>query len=168
MLETKKCFKCGSELPRTEFYKHPMMSDGLLSKCKTCTKRDVRENRLANIEHYKEFDKKRAMLPHRVAERKAYQATDRGKEAARKGSRNYVIRNPVKKSATTAVNNAIRDGRLVKHPCEVCGNPKAQAHHDDYGKPLEVRWLCTAHHAAWHKANKAICPPQQPTWRDQP
>ena len=28
--------------------------------------------------------------------------------------------------------------------------PRCQAHHDDYSKPLEVRWLCVTCHAAHH------------------
>jgi hypothetical protein len=60
--------------------------------------------------------------------------------------RRWAERNPEKRAAHIAVGNAVRDGRLVKLPCEVCG-AKAQAHHDDYSKPLEVRWLCPPHHA---------------------
>jgi len=43
----------------------------------------------------------------------------------------------------------IRSGRLAPQPCEVCGE-KAIAHHDDYSKPLEVKWLCHKHHRERH------------------
>ncbi len=47
--------------------------------------------------------------------------------------------------------NAIRDGGLTKEPCEVCRTSKnVQAHHDDYYKMLEVRWLCFLHHRELH------------------
>lgn len=39
-----------------------------------------------------------------------------------------------------------RRGHLRAEPCEVCGSADVEMHHDDYGKPLEVRWLCAAHH----------------------
>jgi len=45
-------------------------------------------------------------------------------------------------------------GKLVKGPCEVCGVSDVESHHDDYTNPREVRWLCTTHHRALHKAAK--------------
>lgn len=42
---------------------------------------------------------------------------------------------------------AVRNGSLKKKPCEVCGINKVDAHHDDYSKPLDVRWLCKKHHS---------------------
>lgn len=49
---------------------------------------------------------------------------------------------------------AIRTGKLVKQPCEVCSEPNVEAHHDDYAKPYDVRWLCKACHADYHAAEK--------------
>lgn len=157
----KKCTKCGETKGREEFYRQAKMADGLLSKCKTCTKRDVRENRARKIEYYREFDRARSNLPHRVEARAAYAQTPEGKEARSRGSVAWNKRNPVKKAASTAVNNAVRDGRLTGQPCEICGKDKAQAHHGDYSKPLDVRWLCSKHHAEWHKHNTPKCPDQE-------
>lgn len=50
--------------------------------------------------------------------------------------------------------NAISCGWLVKQPCEVCGTDEnVEAHHDDYMRPLDVRWLCKIHHAEHHRMN---------------
>lgn len=43
-----------------------------------------------------------------------------------------------------------RVGLLVPQPCEVCGETVVDGHHDDYEKPLEVRWLCRSHHKLHH------------------
>lgn len=55
-LESKQCFKCGLSKARTEFYMHPQMADGLLGKCKECTKRDVRR---ARGDKAREYDRRR-------------------------------------------------------------------------------------------------------------
>ena len=47
---------------------------------------------------------------------------------------------------------AVRDGQLIREPCQVCGNPKSEGHHADYGQPLEVQWLCRVHHQRLHAA----------------
>jgi hypothetical protein len=60
---------------------------------------------------------------------------------------------PVKHGARMQVRDALRAGTLVRQPCEVCGTKaNIEAHHDDYAKPLDVRWLCRKHHAALHRA----------------
>ncbi len=133
----KHCFKCGQMKARQEFYRHSQMSDGLLGKCKECTRADVVANRAAKIEYYREYDKKRFNTPERKA--------TRSKQSVR--TRTVT---PEKYRARNAVNNAIRDGRLVRQPCEKCGNTKVDAHHDDYSQPLNVRWLCRTCHLKEH------------------
>jgi ribosomal protein S27AE len=60
------------------------------------------------------------------------------------------FRNPLKVKARKAVWNLLRYGKLQKQPCEQCTAPKVEAHHDDYEKPLDVRWVCRSHHTAIH------------------
>lgn len=66
--------------------------------------------------------------------------------------REYSVAHPVETKARSAVNNAIKAGKLVRGPCEVCGSTKRiHGHHRDYSKPLEVQWLCASHHKAAHR-----------------
>jgi hypothetical protein len=55
--------------------------------------------------------------------------------------------------ARTAARHAANRGKLQRQPCEICGEAKVEAHHDDYSKPLQVRWLCPPHHRDVHKAS---------------
>ena len=52
--------------------------------------------------------------------------------------------------ARWTVNHAIASGKIIRGSCEICGDDKTEAHHDDYSKPLEVRWLCKKHHQMFH------------------
>jgi predicted DNA-binding protein YlxM (UPF0122 family) len=68
--------------------------------------------------------------------------------------------------AQNIVERAERIGAIQRpEECEQCekipkkykdGRSAIHAHHDDYNKPLEVRWLCQACHHEWHKTNTAI------------
>ena len=57
---------------------------------------------------------------------------------------------PEKALAVSLLNQAVSKGLIKRGVCEVCGKEKAQGHHDDYFKPLEVRWLCPFHHKQHH------------------
>lgn len=151
----KTCFKCKVEKAITEFYVHPAMGDGRLNKCKECTRKDVAENYRANFGHYQQYEKQRRDLPHRVQGRRAYAQSSDGKASHAKSLKRQRELHPEKYRARVAVGNAIRDGKLVRRPCEKCGAEKSEAHHDDYRKPLEVRWLCKRHHVEHHAKQEA-------------
>jgi len=136
-MENKQCFKCGEAKPLSEFYRHPMTSDGYLGKCKECTKKDVAVNYAKRREQYAAYERERFQRPERKKKCLLYQASRR-----RKQRKKYFARQ--------AVSNAIRDGRLVRQPCDVCGDENAQAHHDDYNRSLDVVWLCRKHHLERH------------------
>ena len=57
-----------------------------------------------------------------------------------------------KKHARSLAQAAIRHGKLERKFCERCAAVKAEAHHDDYSKPLEVRFLCSLCHRLEHEA----------------
>jgi hypothetical protein len=134
MSDLKTCFKCNIPKPRSDFYVHKAMTDGLLGKCKDCTKSDAHLNYSANRLAHAAYDRVRNQEPERRL--KLLERQRRHRE-----------RDPEKYKARTAVGNALRDKRIAKGPCEVCGTTaRVQAHHADYSKPLDVRWLCFKHH----------------------
>ena len=155
----KKCFKCGLSKPMSDFYSHPKMADRHLGKCKECTKGDSKRRYWEKHDEVTAYEKSRMFLPHRVRARREYLNTEKGKDVRRKAIRQYAERYPDKHIAHIATANAIRDGRLKRSPCEVCGEAKSEAHHDDYSQPLSVRWLCKRHHMEWHRNNVAKCQP---------
>jgi len=61
----------------------------------------------------------------------------------------------LKARAHTAVQRARNRGDLVNPGvCSECKSDIAvDGHHDDYKKPLDVRWLCMKCHRRWHKDN---------------
>ena len=84
----------------------------------------------------------------------AKRASDRKDPEARKkwiAANRHTEHFKLQRKAHHAVQQEVRMGRMRRQPCEVCGcNKQIHAHHDDYTKPLEVRWLCVAHHRQHH------------------
>jgi hypothetical protein len=52
--------------------------------------------------------------------------------------------------AQAALRSALKRGLIIQEPCQECGALDAEAHHDDYDKPMCVRWLCRLHHRRFH------------------
>lgn len=137
----KPCIRCSRVLPLDGFYAAPSNGDGHSNKCKDCCLAAAIANRMARIDYYREYDRARF-------------GTERRQQSLSRRQRRYRESNPIKNAARAAVNRNVRSGALVKKPCEVCGATDVDGHHDDYSKPLEVRWLCRKHHLELH-ANQA-------------
>jgi hypothetical protein len=75
-----------------------------------------------------------------------------GLAAARAAGMDYRTFMAVRSRAQRLSWLAIKSGKLQRQPCEVCGATKVHGHHDDYTKPLDVRWLCPLHHRRLHSA----------------
>jgi hypothetical protein len=139
----KVCKWCGVEKPLTDFSKHKMMADGHLNRCKSCC----------------------------GVYRRAHRKTEKGRAVRRKEKRNPEWSRRYKKSAkgiaaakrykmpkhrvdaANAVKYAVKTGKLVRQPCEVCGAEKVEAHHWSYEREhrLDVKWLCQTHHREEHR-----------------
>lgn len=55
-----------------------------------------------------------------------------------------------KEWARREIRKMIEQGKIERGACEKCGKPNGQAHHEDYSKPLDVIWLCSACHGKAH------------------
>lgn len=61
-----------------------------------------------------------------------------------------------RQGARDAVRRAIKAGRMARpSACSACQTEAyTHGHHDDYGKPLDVRWLCKPCHEEHHRGEK--------------
>lgn len=134
----KVCFKCKELKPLDDFYKHKAMYDGHVNKCKECNKTDVKKHRREN-DSVREYDRWR------------YYNNPDTRLKILEHTQNWINKNPKARAAHIELNNAVRSGRIIKQPCQVCGDTyRTHGHHDDYSKPLEVKWFCAKHHQRLH------------------
>lgn len=92
----------------------------------------------------KTLDERRAMTARRTPRPKPYTpevVASIGRSRAR-----Y----PEKVAARRAIQREVNAGRVARLAC-FCGDPKSEAHHPDYSKPLDVMWLCRKHHGEMHR-----------------
>lgn len=151
--EMRTCIICKRTLTLDHYYKR---SDGRkYNHCKTC-KNAISEQTRADPSVRASRNKRRRDNRHSTG----LPARDRRHAAKREGL--Y----PEKAAAKKALNWAVASGQIVKpQTCEACGQvPRQrqdggsglQGHHDDYSKPLDVRWLCIGCHVAHHQKEQTV------------
>lgn len=106
-----------------------------MQKCKECDRLYRREKRIKNPKVYRNRDSR-------------YYKAHRDKKLAY--HKKWLEKNKIKFIAHGLVRKAMKEGKIERKPCEVCGSLNSDAHHDDYTKPLDIRWLCRTHHARHH------------------
>jgi len=155
--------KAGVDVPRhcigcsESFQPSPWQVKKCDWRCKGCRATYVRERRRKlsadgipqrrNLEKDREYERMRSVRPE-VRARRA--------EAMRRYQNDPMLR--ARHEARWQVRRAVAAGRLTRGPCETCGEARTQGHHDDYSKPLNVRWLCNSCHRHWHKNNSPFYP----------
>lgn len=133
-METKKCFKCSQVLPLDNFYKHPMMADGHVNKCKECNKKDIKGNYINNLskDGFVEKERKRGRQKfHRL-----YKGTGKSNLEA---NRNWIKKYPEKRAATTA----------AQHINKLLDERHHWSYNDEHFK--DVIHLTTRDHAKAHR-----------------
>ncbi len=140
--ESKTCTKCGGTKALDDFTVDRKKQDGLCIWCKSC----IAERGAVYYAAHREEKILRVRL---------YYAKN-SKRLARERREKYRL-SPKPDSAIAKAGRARSSGLLVPESCEQCGSTEnIDAHHDDYSKPLEVRWLCRSHHKRLHTELKRL------------
>lgn len=139
----KQCSTCKDCKPETDFYADKRRPDGMKSQCKKChcitsvlsrdgdAHRDYNRNWMRRSKYASRAD---------VKERELKRSRVRGKS--------------IEARARHLANVAVRLGFLERPAtCPICGEQGMgiHAHHDDYSRPLDVRWMCTECHGKEHR-----------------
>jgi hypothetical protein len=135
-----KCPTCKKYLPQSRYFKDKRAWNGITSRCRKCHTSASICTRNAEL--------------HRETKRKsAAKIRSEFPEKIRLAERSRPRRKGPKVKARQILNRAVKSGAIVKpDKCEGCGEKKRlTGHHEDYTKPLEVKWLCYLCHAKRHR-----------------
>ena len=156
-MESKNCNACNQEKSLDSFSPKKTGRLGRMAVCKPCRAKRMSVLRTDDEYRLAELARNKAWQERSGYDILGYAKEDRKKNAAelsrKKQERNEKY--PLMLAARSAVRNAVRRGDMTRQStCSVCGSEsRIEAHHDDYLKPLSVRWLCRGCHSHWHSAN---------------
>lgn len=145
-----RCKRCGSESNVTPTHAKWWR---VCNACLAADKRNYRRSRreegrpVRRAKDRSEYERQRSQRPDVRAMKAANMRRSLQDPAAR-----------ARHEARWAVRREVAAKRMNRQPCEQCGELQVHGHHDDYTKPLEVRWLCPPCHRDWHKNNTPIYP----------
>lgn len=146
----KNCKEPNKPRNKENFGPDKRLKDGFQSQCRVCQSWHYKRN----PEKYKRNKRSWTANPENRELQKETRKkwNDANIEKAREMRKEWEDKNKIKMKAHWAVRSAIKKGKLVRpYTCEKCGSIEPiQAHHDDYSKPLEVRWLCQPCHRKRH------------------
>lgn len=150
--EFKECPKC-KIYKRFSEYHHK--SNGLGFYCKECHNEMNRKSHRKNNKDPEHYFNRLNRMTLSDAERKSNPLYVKTKRNTNPNKR-YQRDNPEKCRAYNKVSYNLKRGYIIKEPCAICGELNVQAHHEDYSKPLDVVWLCKAHHMEIHRKFNTI------------
>jgi hypothetical protein len=167
MVIEKRCGRCKEIKSVDMFYLNCGSKDGHHCWCKECIKKNNKKK--YDPEYYREYylenqeriDKYQDAHYKRNIERikkRCSEYNHKNKEKLRLNHKDWCDRNPEAVAAHNIVNIEIRNGRLIRQPCEFCGgtnftNKTTEFHHHPnfYHEPLKGLWLCRSHHRKYHR-----------------
>lgn len=137
-----QCGVCKEFKPYDEFYRDKRTILGITPECRKCRCKEnikTRNKDIARENNRRYMERARKKNAEVFRERERKYSLSRAKDE--------------KCQARKELNNAVKRGDILKpEVCEECGSKeKLAAHHDDYTKPLEVKWLCYKCHGKKHR-----------------
>ena len=138
---TRTCCRCHQEKSIGEFILNKSKPLGYEYRCRECSQI---------------YEGKRAKTPQKIAQVTRWHQSEYGKLRGRLNRARRFTLNPERYRAKDLIHSLVERGIIQRQPCAKCGDMKSQAHHPDYSKPLEVVWLCQAHHSEEHRRLKEL------------
>lgn len=179
---TRWCNHCKSEKPLSRFGLSADRPQGRAYTCKECiceTSKDYQARNTTAIRKRKHLYMLKHQTEKRIYNQRYYiEHRDLIREQAREyfathprpspywqnpeqykaGARRRREQKPLEAKASAKLGRAIASGQIIRpKTCEDCEQEKRlDGHHDDYSKPLEVKWLCRSCHQLLHSRQKEI------------
>lgn len=150
-MKTRVCNICKRRKRITSFYTDSNIVNGYSGHCKKC-------NLAKSRKYYLLSRKKRLKYAAKYRRDNIDQVTASVKRAHANNPKSvarstavYKKRHKHKIKARRILYQALLLGKVIRGVCEKCGLSKVDAHHEDYTKPLKVRWFCRRHHMELHR-----------------